>query len=213
MHERALALCAVAMLAGCGLAGGYFNGSRMGSGGSGYGSATLGPGSNQRVGGAVFGNSGYGLGTMPGYGHTSITRNGGTVEITDVNLVVYGEMDFHFSPSFVIGIDGAIVLDTLEEPNNGPEGGMKEVDYLGFASALKWIVPLGEDRQVWIGGGVHVGGVGGTSGLGPRVVAGAQTQIGWLGPFRMLLRVEASATRGANDFAQEWVNGGFVLNF
>ena len=207
-------LCWVlACLAGCGLAGGFFNGSRMGSGGGGYGSATMGPGSSTRVGASACGNCGYGVGTMPGYGHTSITRNGDTVEITDVNLVVYGELDVHFSPSFVIGLDGAVAIDTLQEPDSGAGGGMKDVDYTAFASALKWIVPFGENSQAWIGGGLNVGGVGGTSAFGPRVVAGAQTQIGWLGPFRILLRVEASGTRGANDFAQEWVNGGFVFNF
>jgi hypothetical protein len=207
-----LALTVVLVAGGCALAAGPFGGAGPAmSGGGGYATTTVGPSSpsnsgQPKVGAFICANCGYGVGTAPGYGLTSVTRNGRTLEITDVNLRVWFEWVFRFHPKVNISLASAFELDTLQEPD-GLTGMPKDVDYNAFAPTVNYNIMLGPKSRMWFGGGYMVGGVGGTSTNGFKAVAGIQRQIAHY----VILRFEGSLGRGANDFEQEWINGGFVL--
>lgn len=210
-------LVLLALATGCSIAAGPFSGSapRV-SGGGGYGTASIGPSSpstpGKHVGAFICANCGYGVGTMPGYGHLKINRGGDYAEITDVNLDVYIEWLFRFSSVANIAINTVFQLDSLPDPPSAP-GDQGEVDFIAIRPTVNWNIMAGANTRFWIGAGYLIGGVGGTSANGGAAVVGGQTKIGSVGFARVLLRVEGSLARGANEFEQEWVNAGFVLWF
>lgn len=215
---RAAAVAIALALAGCSIAAGPFGGSapRV-AGGGGYATASVGPSSpsspGKHVGAFICANCGYGIGTMPGYGHLKIKRSDTEYgEITDVNLDVYIEWLFRFTPRVNISIATVFQVDSVTEPPSAP-GDQKEADFTSIRPTVNWNVLAGPWTRFWVGGGYLIGGVGGTSANGAAGVLGAQTKIGSLGFARLMLRVEGSIARGANEFQQEWVNAGFVLWF
>jgi hypothetical protein len=94
------------------------------------------------------------------------------------------------------------------DPVDGTEHSLQ---FVAFANTVNWNILPSARSRLWLGGGYTVNGVSGTSGNGFKGVLGAQTTLGSLIGFRVLLRVEGSYARGANDFEQKWVNGGFVF--
>ncbi len=218
ISSASVATAGLLLLGGCGLATGYFQGPRTGPGG-GFGSGEYvaqtvtpqgGETTNYRGGLVVTDRMGFGLGTMLGYSRIKASNNGVSAEEAGRDLHVYADAVYHFSPSFTLSADTGIDLQNFDHLDEDLQLG--DSSYLGIDFLFRVVFAASESLQLYGGGGYVVGGISGLSTDAWKATAGFQASIGelWL---PVLLRVEAGAATGDNDFQQLTVNGGFVFWF
>ncbi len=154
------------------------------------------------------------IGVLDGYGKSKITNDQGvTAEQSGIDLHVYLDYHYHLTPRFTLAIDGGIDLQNFDDDNTMKLGIEKGSGYLALGGIARAVFTTSPHTQVWFGGGYMAGAVDTIDASNYRANVGFHRALLPIGSVTMLLRIDAYAAWGKNDFTQQTVLGGFCFWF
>jgi hypothetical protein len=197
-------------LSGCGIAAGKFNGKPKTD-------ATTSPDAppTKSFGSGVCGKCGFAAGALPGVGHLSIVYSNTNIENTGPFVRLFVESIYRLASGNGLALEVGFAGTQFDRPEivmTGPDD-TDPMRYLAADAVFKYVYAPNTRVQFSIGGGGHLGSVGGESALGARAVLGLQSRLFAMGGTSVLLRFDGNVARGSNEFTQSSLYGGFVLAF